>query len=429
MANNHPPNKDRWLIILSVMTKRRTIAAFIISFLILECALFLVYEKWLPAPSTEHEGMRLLAASSSAKMPRTRQHRHKNEMIHPFAYPDVKRVVHPAAISQSNNVRTIQKQQQQHRPVPFQPALTAPRGSIQQAKANPRGLIKGSQIMNSSNNQPRVVQNLNGNMNANPKNWNPMNVPKTMLQTKINQNMMAAKKQPRGWDPGAQGRNKDPMPLKVETPIFVASLPKSGTTSIWQYFNCGARSSSHQWIKTQDGTSMQSGLCIRTNIWEGKAPFENCGEYNVYSDSGFATFVSEGVSDCYYPSIHGLPMIYKHYPNATIIMIARNSTAWLNSMQAWDNGSLLLRWKNCKLAAHLTPTPDDPDAFRAFYEWHTQHVRDFAAQHPSMKYIEVSLESPLAGHVLEQEIGIPASCWGICTPYSKYCQPIISASG
>jgi hypothetical protein len=40
------------------------------------------------------------------------------------------------------------------------------------------------------------------------------------------------------WDPGSQGLKGDPIPLKINLPVFVPSLPKSGTTSIWQYFNC-----------------------------------------------------------------------------------------------------------------------------------------------------------------------------------------------
>jgi hypothetical protein len=42
----------------------------------------------------------------------------------------------------------------------------------------------------------------------------------------------------KNWDPGTQGLKGDPIPLKINLPVFVPSLPKSGTTSIWQYFNC-----------------------------------------------------------------------------------------------------------------------------------------------------------------------------------------------
>jgi hypothetical protein len=49
---------------------------------------------------------------------------------------------------------------------------------------------------------------------------------------------------------------------------------------------------------------------------------------------------------------------------------------------------------------------------QAFYNWHTEHVRKFAKAHPSMTYIEVSLESSDTAQQLEEAIGIPAHCWG-----------------
>jgi hypothetical protein len=44
--------------------------------------------------------------------------------------------------------------------------------------------------------------------------------------------------------------------------------------------------------------------------------------------------------------------------------------------------------------------------------WQIQHVRDFAAAHPSMTFLEVSLEDNATASILEERIGIPASCWG-----------------
>jgi hypothetical protein len=52
------------------------------------------------------------------------------------------------------------------------------------------------------------------------------------------------------------------------------------------------------------------------------------------------------------------------------------------------------------------------DDILRFYDWHTEHVRSFAAAHPSMTYIEVKLESDDTAQILEDQIGIPAQCWG-----------------
>jgi len=76
-------------------------------------------------------------------------------------------------------------------------------------------------------------------------------------------------------------------PIKVPYPIFVTSLPKSGTTSIWKYLRCGGQLSSHNWI-TKKGARKASlaGQCIEKNIQTGKPPFENCGENDVFTDTG-----------------------------------------------------------------------------------------------------------------------------------------------
>jgi hypothetical protein len=74
---------------------------------------------------------------------------------------------------------------------------------------------------------------------------------------------------------------------KVSYPIFVTSLPKSGTTSIWKYFKCGHQLSCHNWIqKIDDNKSSIAGICIEDNIVHQRPPFENCGRYDVYTDTG-----------------------------------------------------------------------------------------------------------------------------------------------
>lgn len=224
------------------------------------------------------------------------------------------------------------------------------------------------------------------------------------------------KEKPRGWDPGATDRDKPPVLLTIPTPIWVLSLPKSGTTSMWQYFQCGRRAASHQWTKSSNGSSVRIGMRMQRNVQEGRPLFENCGDYDVYSDTGYSLFVRKGVSECYYPSITALPNFYESYPNGTLILITRNSTSWHDSMQAWGGGSLLLRWQNC----NITTTETAAD----FYDWHTRHIRDFSRRHPSLTYLEFALETPHLGRALEQAIGIPASCWGKCRPESKYCQRV-----
>ena len=63
--------------------------------------------------------------------------------------------------------------------------------------------------------------------------------------------------------------------LKVPTPIFVPSLPKSGTTTTHQYFQCGGQSSAH--LAARSGKDIfKIGRCAQRNVMAGRAPFSGC---------------------------------------------------------------------------------------------------------------------------------------------------------
>lgn len=75
--------------------------------------------------------------------------------------------------------------------------------------------------------------------------------------------------------------------IKLPYPIFLTSLPKSGTTSAWKFFRCGKQKASHNWIQKRGSTqSTAVGLCIEENIKAGRPPFDDCGEVDIYTDTG-----------------------------------------------------------------------------------------------------------------------------------------------
>lgn len=88
-------------------------------------------------------------------------------------------------------------------------------------------------------------------------------------------------KNPVQWKPYSR------QPIKIPYPVFVTSLPKSGTTSIWKYAQCGGQLAAHNWI-TKKGATRASllGQQIEKNICAGRPPFENCGENDVFTDTG-----------------------------------------------------------------------------------------------------------------------------------------------
>ena len=216
----------------------------------------------------------------------------------------------------------------------------------------------------------------------------------------------------------------NPFPLKIQSPVFVASLLKSGTTSMWQYFQCGGHKANHQWFTDpKTGNSTQTGKCIRDNVRAHRPPFDGCGDFDIYTDTGFANYEHQ-TSECYYPSVDALEAIYEHYPQATIMFVVRNTTQWYKSMKSWGKGSLLDRWRPCN-ATHFPSFTARKEDFLKFYEWHSDSLRIFCQRHTSLNCIEVPLESHETGRILEERVGIPSTCWAKCTPTSRLCEPVL----
>jgi hypothetical protein len=204
--------------------------------------------------------------------------------------------------------------------------------------------------------------------------------------------------------------------IKVPFPIFHASLPKSGTTTTARYFNCGKIWTAHTFCNTNGTThhprkQMRVGHCFLQNMQAGRPPFYDCGRYKVWSDAGHPRG-----TPCFYPSVHGLDAFYEAYPEATILLVTRNSSAWSQSVLRWKQGDLLKKWRRCE---HF-PNPRSGQAdLEHFYEWHAQNIRNFVVAHPSLSYVEVALEDKQIGEKLEEKIGIPASCFGHHNSHEK----------
>lgn len=218
--------------------------------------------------------------------------------------------------------------------------------------------------------------------------------------------------------------------LKVPYPIFVASLPKSGTTSTARYFTCGRIWTAHTFVKIKkaNGTKQKQrlGECWQSNVQAGEPPLQTCGRYKVWSDAGHPR-------TCFYPSIHGLDDFYRAYPNSTILLVTRNSTAWAKSLLQWNQGNLVKNWQQCsdffpnsntnnnKLQQkHHEPVTEKD--LEDFYHSHAQRLHDLATQYPSLTFVEVALEDKHIGQKLQDTFGIPAHCWGHRNSYNKRVQ-------
>lgn len=213
-----------------------------------------------------------------------------------------------------------------------------------------------------------------------------------------------------------------PPHTQLTYPIFVASLPKSGTTSTQRFFQCGLGydAAAHHWTEDKEtGKNVKIGKCMESNMQNNRSVFEDCGDFQVWSDLGYMdersrhNKLKEGEAKCFFPSIHGgLEAFHQSHPNGTILNVLRDPDQWYESAMAWRK----LPERLARRCSGFPPPNSSSRAWRQFYRWHTFQVRRFAQTHPSLTYLELSLEANDTGAILEEHTGIPSFCWGDCNP-------------
>jgi hypothetical protein len=208
--------------------------------------------------------------------------------------------------------------------------------------------------------------------------------------------------------------------LLLPTPIIVMGLPKAGTTSIYSYFDCGMTGnlSHYDCIPNKNETHRAAGIfgfaCgkkMNYNRLENKSLFEDIPEWDLLSelDAPF-NLVRKGMI---LPQWHWIHEIHDRYPNATWILNTRNPVEWLDSINRW--GDLRVRFVNSDYP------PEFPRGVGAidqeminFYNRQAQRIRDFTEARPDQRHnlVELQIDSPHAGRVLETAFGITRDCWG-----------------
>eukprot|EP00977_Amphora_coffeiformis_P002837 scaffold528_cov165-Amphora_coffeaeformis.AAC.49 len=199
--------------------------------------------------------------------------------------------------------------------------------------------------------------------------------------------------------------------LKVPTPIFVLSLPKSGTSSLYMYFHCGGIKSTHTYSKTGG----RLGICMKKNYLADTPLLDGCRLHEqMFSDIGYTGQSRHGsmfgASSCFYPSLQALDRIIRDYPNSTIIVSYR-STGWHDSIKTFNG--LKSRWRS---SCDVFPNTSDPHVWEDFYVEHRRRIREAVQGQPTIRYLEFDLKDPTAGHQLENFTGISHECFGDCKP-------------
>jgi hypothetical protein len=123
---------------------------------------------------------------------------------------------------------------------------------------------------------------------------------------------------------------------------------------------------------------------------------------------------------CFFPSVDGLDAIYNAYPNATFVHPVRKASDWYQSLKAWSDGSLFIRFRLCNGTNFPNGQSTKEDIHR-FYDWHNEMVRNFVKERPSLTYLELDLAAKETGGRLEERTGISSECWRKCLPDKKRC--------
>ena len=242
---------------------------------------------------------------------------------------------------------------------------------------------------------------------------------------------------------------------------LVVGLPKSGTTSVYEFFRCSGFKTSHYCCcgsnntqypcsSTSDSYSGRDSaqhqldhvmaVQIMNNLRDGRPMLANLGDFNIHAQLdgethyGSAAATSgeptDGNNECivsyFLPQHYHLDELHDAAPNSIWILSLRRPEDWAKSVIGWlDMAQRILESDFCyrrkKTGATAQPplpsSYDDKMAFLiAFYESHTQKIRDFVKNNPSQSLIEVDISSSDAGMVLARKFqahhaGASASCW------------------
>ena len=186
----------------------------------------------------------------------------------------------------------------------------------------------------------------------------------------------------------------------IKSKIFVIGLPKTGTTSLHEFFKCGNRSSAH-WKCIG---KRRCGECIESNVQRQRPPMQGCGDFDVYAQMDVD---GDGNHSCYFPQIDALDVLYRYYPGATYILNTRPFDHWNRSIHRWHGMYNRLRHK-CRWPFVQA---NDTDFFKRLHREVQLHAHSFQREHPEMRLVTINIESNVTGRVLSSEFGIPKECW------------------
>ena len=198
-------------------------------------------------------------------------------------------------------------------------------------------------------------------------------------------------------------------PLKL--PVINLGLPKSGSTSLRDFFSCGNLTASH--FKCNGAPC---GMCVDQNLQAGRPALHGCGDYHVWAQLDWAPIglPIKKKKQCFFPQLSALKELHEQYPEATFVLPTRPPRHWIASVDNWQHADYRMRevLAACNLPGLPTGRKPSDTELASFYVQHSRTVRTFVANHPSHTLIEFDLEEPGVAQKLALASGVPATCWG-----------------
>ncbi|KAL7499392.1 hypothetical protein ACHAWT_008167 [Skeletonema menzelii] len=207
--------------------------------------------------------------------------------------------------------------------------------------------------------------------------------------------------------------------LLLRYTVINLGMPKMGSSSIHDYFECGGHQSVH-WLCG----GRYCGDCIKESIDSGLPPLSSqdpkCRKINNVTSYAQIDRGPENLIQANY-----LNEILSGVPNATFIMTFRNMTKWYMSLTNWWSDSKQVPFLPTKdnsmrkrfEVANITGLPvgvgRNVSEFTHFYCEYVKRVRKEVAKYPGRhELIEIDIEDPSVGLQMEEVFGVNRTCWG-----------------
>lgn len=192
----------------------------------------------------------------------------------------------------------------------------------------------------------------------------------------------------------------------LPSPLLNVGMPKSGSTTLYNFFLCSGIRSSHS----------QNGAKMMENVNQGSSrPLRETQKSEMQAYMQLDT----NYDQCAYPQIQFLDELHQEYPNATLILMMRPVDEWIRSARTWTD--LTIRWRDCQLPGLICTGDLDSEGrarctdenLRHWWCAHVRHIRNFVKHYPSHQLLEFDLyNSAQTSELLSKLFDAKRSCWG-----------------